>query len=705
MKRIATTVIILLCMSFTMAKAAIGEWTAYMAYGEITDIEPAGNTIYVLSSGSLFSYNVNDQSIYTYNKVHPLSDTGIAHIAWCKSSKKLVIIYNNQNIDLLGYNGEVTNINDYYSKSMTEDKTVNNITINGNHAYLSTGFGILKVNVKEAEISDTYNLGMKVTDCATDGNMIYAKTPDGIYAGNMSDNLLDRNNWKKTSASVSFNDDNDITTSTANGYTEYIAYDNTNKCYWSNQKDGKLQGYKQDDRNIKTIIAQDITPIGPRYNYFGFLKIHDNKLYSCNGIGWDFRHPASIQIFDMDNDTWTTFSNEGIGDKLGIRYQDVMSVGIDPRDPRRIVAGTQAGLFEFYDGELTKHWNDENSPIFFHYNVPRNDKNYEIVSSVVFDNTGNLWVANTGSTKSTLLKLTADNTWLIPENAISAKRADFLKFMGFDSKGSLWLHNNAWGTAAVYRYDTKTETLTEYSNFTNEDGVTYSNIAGCRALAEDKDGNIWVGISAGLFVLTQEYQNDPTKGFYQVKVPRNDGTNYADYLLSGMDISAIAIDNANRKWIGTNNNGLYLISADNMVEEKHFTEANSALLSDKITSIAIENSTGKVYIGTEKGLCSYQSEASQINEEMNKDNVWAYPNPVTPEYQGMITVTGLSLNADVKITTSNGVLVAQGRSPAGSFQWDGKDLNGNRVASGIYMVTTATKDGNSGTVCKIAVIK
>ena len=242
MRRIATTVIILLCMSFTMAKAAIGEWTAYMAYGDITDIEPAGNTIYVLSSGSLFSYNVNDQNVTIYNKVYPLNDTGIAHTAWCNSSKRLVIIYNNQNIDLLGNNGEVTNINDYYNKSMTDDKTVYNITVSGNHAYLCTGFGILKVNIKDAEISDTYNLGMKVTDCAVNSNTIYAQTSNGIYAGSTAANLSDRNNWKITSASVSFNDANDITVSTANGYTEYIAYDNTNKCYWSNQKDGKLQG-------------------------------------------------------------------------------------------------------------------------------------------------------------------------------------------------------------------------------------------------------------------------------------------------------------------------------------------------------------------------------------------------------------------------------------------------------------------------------
>ena len=221
----------------------IGQWQTYMAYSDITDIEPTGNLVYVLGSGNIFSYNTVDQSVATYDTVYPLNDTGIQYIAWCNSAKRLVIIYTNYNIDLLDNNGNVANIRDYYDKSMIDDKTVNNITIDGNYAYLSTGFGIVKINVKDAEISDTYNLKMNVSDCAIGNNTIYANTPSGIYAGKMSDNLLDKSNWSRTSEQVSFNDANDITVSNANGYTEYITYDNTNKCYWSNQQDGKPQGY------------------------------------------------------------------------------------------------------------------------------------------------------------------------------------------------------------------------------------------------------------------------------------------------------------------------------------------------------------------------------------------------------------------------------------------------------------------------------
>ena len=280
-----------------------------------------------------------------------------------------------------------------------------------------------------------------------------------------------------------------------------------------------------------------------------------------------------------------------------------------------------------------------------------------------------------------------------------------MKFLNVNPNEKLWVYTEYWDNPAVYSYDFASDKLCDYSNYVNQDGTAISGHIVCQSTAEDLDGNIWVGLNLGLYLITGQYNMDnPEKGFYQIKVPRNDGTNLADYLMYGVDITAIAIDKANRKWIGTNGNGIYLISADNMVQEKHINTMNSPLLSDVIQYITIDDNTGRVYIGTDKGLCSYQSEVTLTNEEMDTNNVWVYPNPVTPEYQGMINVTGLSFNSDVKITSSNGTLVAQGRSTGGSFSWDGKDLNGKRVASGVYMVHTAKSDGSKGTVCKVTII-
>ena len=661
---------ILTLLVTTVANAAIGDWKIYLSYSDPQQIERVGEQLFVRASNSLYLYNKADQSIQTFDKVTGLNDVNIINIGWNTAAKKLLIVYDNSNIDLMDLQGNVSNISDLYNKIMTEDKTINSITMNGHYAYLATNFGGVKLDLNKVEISESYMLGLQVSKIGVDNDNIYARTAQNkTYKASLSSNLIDKSNWAQVTSwpQTIFSTDN-------------TAY----------------------EENID--LVRTLQPGGPKYNYFGYFKIHENKLYTCNGQGWDAKKPASIQIYDIENDEWTTFNNEGIADQLGVRYQDIMTIDVDPKDSRHVVAGAQSGLFEFYDGELTQHWNNSNSPIYSHFNVRPGHLNYQVITSVLYDNDGNLLVANTGSTKGTLLKLSSNTTWSTLNNTITAERADFLKIMGFDSKGYLWMYNNAWETTAAYRYDMNTETLTEYSNFTNEDGVIYTNLEGCRTLAEDKEGNIWVGLSQGLFVLTPEYQSDPSKGFYQVKVPRNDGTNYADYLLSAIDITTIAVDNANRKWIGTKGNGVYLISSDNMVEEKHLTTSNSPLLSNNIYCITIDDNTGIVYIGTDNGLCSYQSEATKPNEEMNSDKLWAYPNPVTPEYRGMITITGLSQNSDIKITSSNGSLVAEGRSQGGSFQWDGNDLKGNRVASGVYMVNTAKKDGTKGTVCKIVIV-
>ena len=240
--------------------------------------------------------------------------------------------------------------------------------------------------------------------------------------------------------------------------------------------------------------------------------------------------------------------------------------------------------------------------------------------------------------------------------------------------------------------------------FTNQDGAEI-NLYYIRCIKEDLEHNLWIGTDQGPFYITPHILDDTQPTLTQVKVPRNDGTNYADYLLGGVDITCMAVDQANRKWFGTSNNGVYLISADNMEQIHHFTATNSKLLSNNIESLTINDATGEVFIGTDKGLCSYMSDATATNEEMTQDNVWAYPNPVKPDYTGLITITGLSLDADVKIVSTSGTLVNQGRSNGGTYTWNGCDLKGRRVASGIYMVETATSNGEKGTVCKIAIIR
>lgn len=761
MKRLTITILLLTMLTLTKG-APIGSWTSYLAYGDITEIAPAGKMVYVLSSKGLFSYNTADNSVETYDKMNALSDCNIAHIAYCKAAKQLFIIYENYNIDLLDNKGNVVNISDYYNKSMTVDKTVNSVKIAGTYAYVATNFGILKINVADAEITATYNLGRKVLEAIPFNNHIYAACgEEGIIKGNISDNLLDKNNWSNETNITSehlFEFDNHLlsavngTISCKNGNEwkniyEYafhscnltggkilfvqdhgtmvldkidkvtyikqdditlktMVYDDSNHCFWSNQNDGKLCSFVWNDDETITPQITNINPDGPKYNYFGFLKYANNTLFSCGGgfdAAADLFRKGIVQTYS--DDEWTIFQDD-IKEKVGNRFEDMTCLDIDPKNPNHVFVGGRTGLYEYLDGNFVEYYNMDNSPL--ESATESNSKNYILTLSIKFDNQGNLWCLNSQAKEKSLLELKTDGTWENhhKNNLMEDKRSlGNMRCMILDSRGLLWFVNNHWDTPSFYCVNPTNAAMNHYTTFVNEDG-TRLEPTGVRCVAEDLDGNIWIGTSVGPLMLpANDIANGSNSVLQQVKVPRNDGTNFADYLLGGADINCIAIDGGNRKWFGTNGNGVYLISADNMTQIHHFLSSNSQLLSNNIEAITINDKTGEVFFGTDNGLCSYMSDATATNETMNKDNVYAYPNPVEPDYTGLITITGLSMNADVRIVTPNGTLVAKGTSNGGSFTWDGCDLSGKRVASGVYMVQTATSEGKKGTVCKIAIVR
>jgi len=654
----------------TLVRAAIGTWKAYMAYYEPSEIEEAGDILYVLASDNLYAYDRSDQSIQTYDKVNFLNDCNIKHISWNQSAKKLLIAYTDGNFDLLDKNNNVEVIPDLYNKSMTEDKTINNLYVNGKYTYVSTGFGILKINMSDAEISETYNLGFNVNHCYIEDNYIYAcSSSQGNYRALLTDNLIDKSSWSK--------------------YGNYTGFS------------------KNMDEELLALV-KTLNPGGPKYNHFVQIKFHNGKLYTVGGLyevgGAEKNYSGTVQV--LNNDDWTIYQ-DSLNKITGYKFVDNMSIAVDPNDDNHVFVGGRTGMYEFNDGKFTKAYNQENSKIqgFWTGNGTLGNE-YTMVTGLEFDNSGNLWVLNGSTYKSGLLKYSNNNWTVYAKSGLLDKNVSCNSLSNpiIDSRNILWFTSTYWSTPRLFCYSINGDSLITYSSFVNEDGTNVGP-EHVRCVTEDLDGNIWVGTNQGPIYLPKEQILTSDKTFTQVKVPRNDGSGYADYLLSGVDITSIAIDAAGRKWFGTQGNGVYLISADNMTQEQHFVADETQLLSDNIYSMAIDNNSGEVFFATEQGLCSYMSDATVTNTEMTKDNVWAYPNPVTPDFTGLITIVGLTYNADVKILSGNGMLVAQGTSNGGTFTWDGKDLNGKDVASGVYMVNTATKDGKKGTVCKIAIVR
>ena len=624
--------------------------------------------LYVLASGGLFSYNPQDQEVQTYDKTTVLSDCDISHIAWCKAAKKLVIVYSNQNIDLLSPNGDVLNMPAYMNTSMTVDKSVYSVDISGSYAYISTGFGIVKLNVSDGSFADTYQLGFRVDYSYTDKDYIYAaSSTNGLYRAALSSNLLNPNEWTRIG--------------------DYVARRKT-----------------MDATLLATV--HNIKPEGPKYNAFGFMKIYNHKLYTSNGYQ-SFK--GSIQVYDGNN--WTIYQDD-LSSTTGVNYLCVMSLDIDPRDENHVMAGATTGIYEFENGNFVKLWNDQNSPIEM---FDKKTNLYELIFSVMYDKEGNLWALNSQAPTQSILEYTKDGQW------VSHKHSELMKLkylfpepqsLGMmqglmtDSRGLFWFVNNNYNNPSFFAYEPDNDAIASFvAPYTNEDGTEIANLWYVRAIAEDKDNNMWIGTDRGPILLEADQITASSPVYTQVKVPRNDGTNYADYLLTGVDINSIYVDNSNRKWFGTTGNGLYIIDSDNITTLAHFTKDNSKLLSNNIVSLAADESTGEVFIGTDKGLCSYTSNFADNSNGMTKDNVWAYPNPVRPGYTGAITITGLTSGATVKIVTSNGALVNEGTASNGEYKWYGIDLDGKQVASGVYMVEVATSEGDKGVVCKIAIVR
>ena len=534
-------------LSFSPVRAQVGTWRNYLAYHDVQSICKADDNLFVLASNGLYQYNLNDQSITTYDKVSGLSDTHINYIAWSHKAKRLIAVYDNSNIDLIDTDGNIINISALYNKAMTEDKTITGISIDGIYAYLTANFAIIKVNMQKAEIAETY----------TKNNPDYP--------------------------------------------TDLTPY--------------------QDDYDAYISTVSTLNPGGPAYNRFYESKFINGVLYTTGGYFLpampDNDTPGTIQVYDGND--WTLYE-EQISQITGYSYVDNCCIDVDPNDAEHVFVGGRCGLYEFQKGKLVTYYNKDNSQLMGANDTGKQlDNDYVLVLGLKFDAKGNLWVLNSLGNGVSLLEYTTDKQWINHHNALltneDAITVPGLSKMMIDSRGLMWFVNNNWKNPAVFCYDTDNDILLKYDQIVNQDDVKYTCYA-ITSIAEDKEGNMWVGTDIGPFMIEKSEIGQNKVTFYQVKVPRNDGTNYADYLLNGISISSIAIDGGNRKWFGTNSAGIFLISADNIVQEENFTTENSNLLYNNVSSISINNFTGEVFFLSDNGLCSYQSNAVEPNSEM-----------------------------------------------------------------------------------------
>ena len=738
-----------------------GHWRAHVPFWKAERIADAGNIVYCAEESGVLTYNKTTHEIKAITKVEGLTDAEVSTIAYSSAQKKVVIAYKNGNLDLINSDGSITNLPDIKRKNIIGDKNIYRITIDQDLAYLGCGFGIVVLDVSKDEFVDTYIFGengisLRVNDITIDKDTIYAATQYGVYkVSRQSPNLLDYNYWQRLSYLPDF--DKEYTRVEKFGskffavYYDPISevyriitfddhqYQNWNKAYDDVINDLSVSNgyltisgknrvliYNQNEQLYSTIQNIDIydTYVSPEHSVFmashynGLTFSDDNNTLHYLYINSP-RYRQVSKIATLDDQVWVSSggpNNQYINgavysfidgkwnsyDRSEIKthnpFGNSYKIAIDPRDRSHVYAGTYGyGIIEFLNGDVKQLYQLGDLDVFSDIPKVVDIRNM----GIQFDSQNNLWMLF-DLIPQPLFKINSDGTWERPQLPGSLLNKDGTEFNDLlvTKSGQIWISTLRDGIIVLEDDGTGNYAYKNFLVKNQDDDI----MARAFCMKEDHNGDIWVGTNSGpvIYYNPSRIFDAPSDAGYQVKIPRNDGTSNADFLLFSESVLDIAIDGANRKWLATGGSGVFLISDDAKKTLLNFREENSPLFSNSVSGIGINQKTGEVFFATSLGLISYRGEATEGND--NFTDVYVYPNPVRENYEGPVTITGLVENTIVKITDISGNLVYEATSLGGQAVWDGKNFDGHRVATGVYLVMLSNQDGTKSHITKLLFI-
>jgi hypothetical protein len=735
----------------------VGMWREHLPYNSAIDVTAAGEKIFCATPYSLFAVKISDKSIERFSRVTGLNETGVSGICYDASNEKLLVAYNNSNIDIL-YRNDIYNIPDIKRSTITGNKNIYNIFPQGRNFYLSTGIGVIVIDVERYEVSDSWFIGnggnyVKVNGFTSDGTYFYAATDEGLKRAQVNNlNLANHNNWQLISGT--------------NGLT-------TGACQNVLFAQGRIYLQKNDSLFIQN---------GTNWSFFYSgswsiinSNVSENKIALCERVGTS---PGRVTFLNTDGTLFRTLPASGsitypkkailvnsepwIADQFGgLSHQFTSSYDqYKPNSPEAIGSGEMVvynNIFYGTAGEVNDAWNYQfnGNGIFvfeqgvweninkFRYPqidtlldyitiaIDRRDETiwagsygggllhvkdgpaFEIfkqnflgaaigdpgsyrVAGLCFDN-NNLWISNYGSSQPIKVRK-ADGTWSsfsIPFTLIENSVAQIIS----DDLNFKWIVSPKGNGLICYDPGNSIENTNDDRWKLYRTGAGNGNLPNndVTCVALDKSGFVWVGTADGIGVIQCSPDVFSGQGCDAIWPIIQQG-NFANYLFKGELVRSIAVDGADRKWVATRN-GVWLIDPTGEKVIYRFTEDNSPLLSNDVHKIAINGKTGEVFFATLKGTCSFRSTATEGNE--TNSGVLVFPNPVPPGFTGTIAIRGVVNNAIVKITELNGRLVYQTRALGGQAVWDGKDYRGKKISSGVYLVLVSDDGRTENVVTKI----
>lgn len=741
-------------------------WRVHLPYFKNASVTNVGSRIYCGSNSGIFVCDREDGSIERLSKITGLSDVEVKIVKYNVALKVTLIVYNNTNIDIIDEaNKTIYNVPDIFLKSIIGAKSINGFCFYENKAYLACSFGIVVLDLQRKQLIDSYqNLGpngsqLEFLAVSIFKNQIYASAANGIYAASLnSPNLNDFNFWKLTKSSTGSGLSMaykgnlyalvDSSLQVYDGVTAWQPYMPTlgkeitslqlsqyeaevqhlfiitpSKFYIEKgnavpdsldhtfRKDGVYDvkgnlsmvddNYGLTIDNKQTNNLDYIIPGGPAARTFGRLTYENGKLWVAGGYvndRWDPLMYNGSKFYQFSENAWYNFTEKDHPMISGL--SDFLEVKKHPYANEVYLSSFGGGIIKVVNNQVVEKYDESNSTL---QRLSVVDPNYKplLTGGMDFDNFGNLWVSNYGVNKPISVKT---KTGWMSFNVGTVAGGNELGWLTCDDNNNKWLLSVRDKGILVYN-DNGTPTQVaddQYKMLTKEvgQGALPSNTVLCAS--KDLNGEMWIGTNQGLTILGNPGKifNTNKESFDARQIIIKVGTNY-EIFLGKEQINCIKVDPANRKWIGTPN-GVWLVSSDGYKVIKNFTTANSPLLSNNVIEIGIDESTGEVFFGTEKGLISYMGDASGSQSDFS--NVEIFPNPVRPDFTGSVSIRGLMEKSIVKIADISGNLVYETTANGGFVAWDGKNYQGKRVSSGVYLVFASTKDGAQTHVGKILFI-
>ena len=760
--RFSICVALVLCLGgTTLAQVGIGKWRDHFSYRTTYRVIPAKERIYAQGALGLFYFDTEDYTINKLTKVEGLSDVGISATAYDNETGYLAIGYTNSNIDLV-LNDRVYNLSDIKRSDISGDKNIYSIRFRKGKAYLCCGFGVAVVDLDRKEIADIYRLGtdgtsLKVNDIAFFDGKIVAALDSGLVMADESQRFLNIfTYWSHDSLSAL--KDRRITSIECLGEKLFaVVTDSTNTAVYTTTDlvtfdrwlAGEIHSVRVGDNKIAVATADSAFVYNPDLSLFAkygytdwasievndaivykstiwmahkwagltfiefrrpnilrcalpqspfysdcqrFLPISDGMYIAHGSISGGYYLPAQMSLYR--NNEWTTLNRNAALDTC----LDIVDIVVDPKDKNHLYACSwENGILEIRNNTVTDVFTEVNTGNAIN-RLELDDYNPTRTGAAAVDKDNNFWFTNSMQNRALVVRK-KDGTWANFETNTGSEEINKLMI---DS-----VYNYKWfiGTAnRIYVHDGVNRFA--YVNPNKGSKLTTSKV---NCIAQDHDNEIWIGTEKGIKVIystSNAFANGGNGGESPIScnnILYSEGDKI-EYLLAYESVTSIVVDGANRKWIGTSTGGLYLLSSNGLEQLEHFTSANSPLLSDKILSLAIMPWTGELFIVTDKGMCSYRATATYAFDEP-MDDIHAFPNPVRPDFDGVIAIKGFTRNGIVHITDAAGNVVYATTSNGGQAIWNGCTQSGKRVASGVYYVFASSDDGSMRSATKILIIR